>query len=209
MDGDLPPTIAERAAGPDVGSSDPRADWAARIADDLSRARSGELGALDGIVRELNPLLWHVARSQGLDSIEAADVVQTAWLELVGRLDVIRTPAALPGWLITVTKRESWRVSRQRRKTLATELPDLPDESEAIDHRLLTDQRDRVLWRCFQQLSARCRQLLRVVAAVDRPDYGQISEAMGMPLGSIGPTRGRCLTKLRELLTADPAWARS
>ncbi len=190
-----------------TSDQDLRAERTARLSAALDRARQGETGALDVVVRELNPLLWHVARSQGLTVTEAADVVQTAWLELVGRLEVIRTPAALSGWLVTVTKREAWRVSRLSRRTVATELPDLPDEAAVIDRGLLADQRDRALWRCFQQLTERCQTLLRVVANVERPDYQQISEAMEMPVGSIGPTRGRCLAKLRELLLADPGFA--
>jgi RNA polymerase sigma factor (sigma-70 family) len=187
---------------------DQRIERSTRLSAALARARSGDTSALDEVVRDFNPLLWHVARSQGLNATEAADVVQTTWLELVGRLDVIRTPAALPGWLITVTKREAWRVSRRdRRLADAAEMAELPAPDVEVDGRLLSDERDHALWRCFRRLSDRCQALLRVVANVERPDYQQISEAMGMPVGSIGPTRGRCLAKLRELLLADPGWA--
>jgi hypothetical protein len=80
------------------------------------------------------------------------------------------------------------------------------DPGPPPDQRLLTDERDRVLWGHFARLSQRCRELLGIVAQVSRPDYSAIAEALGMPHGSIGPTRGRCLTKLREMLLADPAW---
>ena len=69
---------------------------------------------------------------------------------------------------------------------------------------LIEDERDRVLWRAFHQLGDRCRELLRVVAMVERPDYAVVGEALGMPHGSIGPTRGRCLAKLRALLLRRP-----
>ena len=75
----------------------------------------------------------------------------------------------------------------------------------AAEAMLREDQRS--LWRSVSRLSERCQALLRIIAFVDRPDYGAVSEALGMPVGSIGPTRGRCLAKLRSLLTADPSWS--
>jgi RNA polymerase sigma factor (sigma-70 family) len=180
----------------------------ARVTSALARARAGEPEALDEVVRDLNPLLWHVARSQGLDASDAADVVQRTWLELITKLEAIHTPAALSGWLITVTKREAWRVSRLARRFTDEEVTAVSTAEVEIDHQLITDERDATLWRCFRQLSERCQALLRVVATADRPDYRQLSEALQMPVGSIGPTRGRCLSKLRELLLASPEWAR-
>jgi RNA polymerase sigma factor (sigma-70 family) len=187
------------------------AERSARLARCLDRARSGDARALDEVVRELNPVLWHVARAQDLTIEQAADVVQTTWLELLRRLDDIRSSGALTAWLVTATRREAWRVrDRQRRQTadgteaLATAVDPGPEPHE----HLITDERDRVLWRHFRTLPERCRTLLRVVAQVDRPDYAVVAEALGMPRGSIGPTRGRCLAKLREMLLADPAWSR-
>jgi RNA polymerase sigma factor (sigma-70 family) len=187
-----------------------RAERAARLAACLQRARDGERAALDEAVRELNPLLWHVARSQGLGTEEAADVVQTTWLELLRALDRIRTPEALTAWLVTTARRESWRVREQSRRQVpdsADALDGTPDPDPEPGERLLADERDRLLWRHFQRLPQRCRELLRVVAEVDRPDYARIAEALDMPHGSIGPTRGRCLAKLRALLAADPSWS--
>lgn len=188
------------------------ADRSGRLALCLERARAGELSALDGIVTELNPLLWHVARSQGLDREDAADVVQTTWLELVRRLHEIRSPGALTAWLVTATRREAWRF----RGRLRREVPDgadrpepAPDQSDEPVERLIADERDRALWRVFRALPERCRVLLRIVAHVERPDYSAVAEALDMPRGSIGPTRGRCLAKLRELLSADPEWRSS
>jgi RNA polymerase sigma factor (sigma-70 family) len=187
-----------------------RDDRAARLAACLERARAGERGALDPVVTELNPVLWHVARAQGLTAEEAADVVQTVWLQLLRRLGDIRSPRALTAWLVTAARRESWHVrdgSRRRVPDGAPALESAPDPGPELDERLLTDERDRVLWRHFRRLSERCRELLRIVAQVDRPDYTAVSEALGMPVGSIGPTRGRCLAKLREMLLADPGWS--
>jgi RNA polymerase sigma factor (sigma-70 family) len=180
---------------------------AERLADHLERARAGEAGALDAIVRELNPLLWHVARSQGVSPSDVPDVVQNTWLELVAHLDGIHNPRALTSWLVVTTKREAWRTNRKRQSTEPSDdLVDLADDAPELSTGLITDERDRALWHTFQQLSQRCRELLRIVAMVDRPDYSVVGEALGMPHGSIGPTRGRCLAKLRALLRADPLW---
>jgi RNA polymerase sigma factor (sigma-70 family) len=185
---------------------------AVRLGGYFERARNGEKAALHELVRELNPLLWHVARSQGLGVEDAADVVQTTWLELLRRLHEIRSPQALTAYLVTAARREAWHVrSRSRRQVadgtavLASAVDPGPEPSE----RLVFDERDQVLWRHFQRLPERCRTLLRVVAQVDRPDYSVVAEAMGMPRGSVGPTRGRCLAKLREMLLADPDWSAS
>lgn len=183
---------------------------AARLGACLERARSGDRGALDQVVRELSPLLWHVARAQGLTVEEAADVVQTTWLQLLHALHDIRSPHALTSWLVTAARREAWRVrtlARRQAPDQTAALDSSPDPGPEPVDRLLIDERDNALWRHFQRLPERCRALLRVVAHVDRPDYGAVAEALGMPRGSIGPTRGRCLAKLRELLAADPAWS--
>jgi RNA polymerase sigma factor (sigma-70 family) len=198
------------SADASAGAAATRTDRAARLARCLERARDGEPAALSEIVHELNPLLWHIARTQGLGTEEAADVVQTAWLELLRRLHEIRSPEALTAWLVTTTRREAWRV----RGRLANRADDGGDLLEAIadagpdaDELVLTEERHRVLRKHFRLLPERCRTLLRIVALVDRPDYTAVAEALGMPRGSVGPTRGRCLAKLREMLLADPAWS--
>ncbi|MGD0063064.1 MAG: sigma-70 family RNA polymerase sigma factor [Streptosporangiaceae bacterium] len=193
-----------------AGSGHAAADRAARLGACLGRARDGDTAALGEIVRELNPLLWHVARGEGLTAEESADVVQTSWLELLRRLHEIRSPQALTSWLVTATRREAWRVRKLTRRQAsdgAAQLEAVADPDPGPGERLLTDERDRVLWRHVQRLPERCRELLRIVAQVSRPDYAAVAEAMGMPVGSIGPTRGRCLAKLRELLQADPGWS--
>jgi RNA polymerase sigma factor (sigma-70 family) len=187
-------------------------DRRTRLARCLERARSGELSALDEVVRELNPLLWQVARAQNLNADQAADVVQTSWLELVRRLHEIRAPEALTAWLVTATRREAWRVRNWHRQHIpeGTQiLESTPDPGPEPHERLLSDERDRVLWRHFHRLPERCRALLRIVAQVERPDYSMVAEAMEMPRGSIGPTRGRCLARLREMLLADTEWSLS
>jgi len=196
-------------AGDAAEPLDARAERPARLARCLERARGGDIGALETVVRELNPLLWQVARAQGLAASDAADVVQTTWLELMKRLQEIRSPQALTAWLISTTKRGAWRANeRTRRAGVGSGVPEeMPDPAPAADEGLIAGERHRALWRHFQQLSRRCRELLRIVAMFDRPDYAMVSDALEMPRGSIGPTRGRCLEKLREMLLADPAWS--
>jgi RNA polymerase sigma factor (sigma-70 family) len=187
-------------------------DRAARVGACLVRAANGETAALDEIVRELNPLLWHVARGEGLGAEAAADVVQTTWLELLRRLRDIRSPGALTSWLVTTTRREAWRVRELSRRQVpdgSAQLESEPDPGPGPGERLFADERDQILWRHVQLLPERCRKLLRIVAHVARPDYAVVAEALGMPVGSIGPTRGRCLAKLREMLRADPGWSAS
>lgn len=200
-----PPAVTGTAA------EDARVNRAERLAAYLRQAQGGDVAALDPVVRELNPLLWHVARSQGLATEDAIDVVQTTWLELLKRLHEIRSPQALTMWLISTTRRGAWRAAIRRRREVASEtdemLGQVPDSTPDIDDRLDADARHRALWRHLQQLPERCRELLRIVAMVDRPDYDDVAAALGMPRGSIGPTRGRCLSKLRAMLTADPSWS--
>jgi RNA polymerase sigma factor (sigma-70 family) len=193
----------------DVRVDGARADRAARLGRCLELARAGALEALDPVVRELNPLLWHVARSEGLATEDAIDVVQTTWLELLRRLHDIRSPEALTAWLVATTRRAAWRTAAQRRRhpregmDALTALPDpQPDPAELA----VMDERDRTLMRHFARLPQRCQALLRMVAMVARADYDAVSEAMTMPRGSIGPTRARCLGKLRQALLADPTW---
>jgi RNA polymerase sigma factor (sigma-70 family) len=206
--------MATASTGGQASAEAARADRAVRLGGCLERARGGERGALDEVVRELNPLLWRVARAEGLGAEDAADVVQTVWLELVRRLDDIRSPQSLIGWLVTAARREAWRVHARlrRQRPAATGVPgpepeSVPDDAPEPSERLLTDERDRVLYEHFRRLSERCRFLLGIVAQAERPDYAMVSEALNMPHGSIGPTRGRCLAKLREMLLGDPRWS--
>jgi RNA polymerase sigma factor (sigma-70 family) len=163
---------------------------------------------MDELVDLLNPILWNVARAQGLTPPAAEDAVQTAWLRLVEHAERIEDPQTVMQWLLITTKRESWRVGRQgQRSSSAPDLGmDLQDGDPGPEGVAVLSERQRVLWGHLQTLPHKCRELLRVVAFADRPDYAQVSTALGMPVGSIGPTRGRCLAKLRSLLQGDPTW---
>jgi RNA polymerase sigma factor (sigma-70 family) len=186
-----------------------RADQPARserIAGLLDAARQGSEDALGQIVSELSPLLWQVARAAGLSTSDAEDVLQTVWMRLLAHLDDIHTSAALTGWLVITTRREAWRVSAAVRRQLPADtelLSMLPDQGPGSEEQVIIDDQRRILWQAIGQLSPRCQELLRIVAFVPRPDYAAVAAELGMPAGSIGPTRGRCLAKLRALLAGD------
>jgi len=191
-----------------------------RAAACFQRHLDGDRGAFDELVREVTPLLWHVVRGQGLNSSEAEDVVQCAWLALVRRAEAIEEPRAVVSWLVTTARRDAWRARRRDRPVRGDDLPASigqvdPGEVDWVasatpqttpDVAAELDAEAQVLWEHIAGLSERCRALLRVIAFADKPDYAAVSEALGMPIGSIGPTRGRCLAKLRVLLEADARW---
>jgi RNA polymerase sigma factor (sigma-70 family) len=169
----------------------------------FQRWRDGDQAAMDDLVTLLSPVLWQVVRACGLDREAAEDVVQTTWLALVRSRDSIAESRAVSGWLCTAARREAWRVSRQgtRQTPEADDVLDrhLPDEP-APEQRVVLDAENARLWDCLKQLPERCQRLLRIVAAEPRPDYSAIASDLDMPVGSIGPTRGRCLEKLRREL---------
>ncbi len=187
------------ADGPDLPTRTRWQEAAARF----ERWRDGDALAMDDLVRLMTPVLWQVVRAYGLDRALAEDVVQTTWLALVRQHDSITQPQAVAGWLMTTARREAWRVGRQQRRAD-------PAEPEALDPRLpvresAEDTAGRgeaaaELWQAVTRLTERCRRLLRVIAFEDRPDYARLAGELGMPVGSIGPTRQRCLAKLRTLL---------
>lgn len=165
-------------------------------------AASGERAAWESLVERYEGLLWGVARSHRLDCASASDVVQTTWLKLLEHVDGLRNPDALSGWLVTTARNECLRVLRHQSRTIPTEDDRIPQESvpSELDAQLLESERDAALWRAFATLSARCQTLLRMLASDPAPSYEDVGAALGMPIGSIGPTRGRCLATLRRAM---------
>ncbi|HZN73320.1 MAG TPA: sigma-70 family RNA polymerase sigma factor [Micromonosporaceae bacterium] len=193
-----------------VARTDEPADFVGRPARLLIRARAGDRSAISELVRLMTPLVWNVVRAQGLDRPTAEDATQNVWLDLLRGGDEIRSPQALTRWLVTVSRREAIRLRDQQRRSQPVDpvTLDLPDEANLMEERVSQDDQYRRLWAHVQRLPHRCRMLLRIVAFVDRPDYDMVSQELKMPRGSIGPTRGRCLNKLRLLLASDPGWSR-
>lgn len=169
----------------------------------LAAASGGDQQAWDRLVDRFARLVWSIARSFRLSDADAADVCQTTWLRLVEHLDAIKDPDRLAGWLATTTRRESITVLRKRdREVPVFEGPDEEDEDEDQNPETQTIAQDeyRELWNAFAGLSERCRDLLRVLAVSPLENYAQIASALAMPVGSIGPTRARCLERLRARL---------
>jgi RNA polymerase sigma factor (sigma-70 family) len=168
----------------------------------LKAAAAGDQAAWDELVRRHTSLLWSIARSYRLGNADASDVVQTTWLRLVEHMDKIADPERLPGWLATTARRECIHLMRRtdRHAEAPTELPDLQDDGPEPDAALLRNERDAELWRALARLDERCRRLLRVLMSDPPPAYADVAEALGMKIGSIGPTKGRCLDKLRALV---------
>ena len=179
--------------------------------DDLERllaaASDGDQAAWNTIVDRYNRLLWAIARGYGLDSTNAADVVQTTWLRLVENLDRIAEPARLAAWLATTARRECLQVLRRTKRESPAQTPEYlagtPDNARELDAGLLDAERDAALWRTFGELPERCQLLLRVLMATPPPTYAEVAEALDIPIGTIGPTRKRCLAHLRRLAQDD------
>ena len=191
-------------------NADPVSESLASRAASLFRAfREGDEARMGDLVALVTPILWHTARAQRLERELAEDVVQTSWLALVRSADSIADPQAVLQWLIVTVRREAWRVVKRdaRVEPREFESDDVPTSPEAApEEQVLRDDNASRLWQHVAHLNDRCRELLRVIAFAERPDYASVAESLGMPVGSIGPTRGRCLAKLRQLLTDDPAW---
>lgn len=166
----------------------------------IHAAASGDQAAWDEIVDRFSGLVWATARAHRLSRDEAADVAQTTWLRLVENLDRIRDPDRLGAWLATTARRESLRAIRRGTREQPSDELDLfqAPTGDAFDRLLLDRERDGALWRAFATLSDRCKTLLRLLVADEEPSYEEIGAALGMPVGSIGPTRIRCLDKLRR-----------
>jgi RNA polymerase sigma factor (sigma-70 family) len=174
----------------------------------LVAARAGDRAAFAALVNDLTPLVWHVARSSGLSRIEAEDVGQTVWLQLLRHIHRLDDPRALAAWLITTTRREAIHTRRRTERTRTTELTDtLSGELAATDPSpedlVLRGDRDRAIWTAFHRLTPRCQELLRLTVLSGRAEYRVVAEAMDVPVGGIGPTRGRCLKTLREYYEAE------
>jgi RNA polymerase sigma factor (sigma-70 family) len=173
------------------------------VTDLVTRARNGDTGAWDDLVERYAPLVWAICREHRLSAADADDVSQNVWLRLVSQLDRIRAPAALGGWLATTTRRECVRVLRVvRGPHAAGYLPDAADipaeEAWMVEQELLEAERHAALSEAFARLPPGCQQLIGKLIEDPPSSYAQISASLGIPVGSIGPRRARCLDKLRS-----------
>lgn len=183
----------------------------------VAAAAGGDETAWRALVDRYSGLVWSVIRAFRLDGADAADVFQTAWLRLAENISRINDPDRVGAWLATVARREcilnikvgartvsigdmsTFDVMAQDRECFADADPTgeviLAAEQEQED-----TARSVALWDAFETMPGRCRELLRVLIASPPPSYADVAAALDMPIGSIGPTRARCLGRLRAEL---------
>lgn len=174
----------------------------------VTGARNGDQQAWNALVERYSPLVWSICRRCRLSQADAEDVFQTVWMLLVDHLDSLCDPAALGGWLSTTTRRECFRMSRANSQHSAAEQAygreSLLDQlTETADHGLLAAERTATLREAFTRLPPGYQRLIALLATDPPTPYAEISRRLGVSVGSIGPSRIRCLDRLRR----DPAVA--
>ena len=191
------------SANPDrEKTTDPMRD-APVVADLVTRARYGDKQAWDALVERYAPLIWSTCRRYRLGRADADDVGQSVWLQMVDHLHAIRDPAALAGWLATTTRRECSRAVRAPRGLPADGyLSDARAVSNppgaTPEQELLVSERHATLREALMDLPPCCQQLIALLTEDPPVPYAQISAQLGIPVGSIGPDRARCLGRLRR-----------
>lgn len=176
------------------------------IVDLVRRARSGDQAAWDEIVERFAPLVWAICMRHRLSTADADDVGQSLWLGLLEHLDSLREPAALPGWIATTTRRECLKVhDAARRRQVPVDPAATDDEvlgadptAPPVDEGLLAEERCAAVRAAFAALAPQCRRLLALLVSDPPLPYVRIAEMLGVPVGGLGPTRARCLDKLRR-----------
>lgn len=165
----------------------------------LDHAARGWESAWRDIVRGYTPLVRAVCLRSGIRGMDADDVAATVWLRLVLNLRSIREPAALPGWLATTARRECFRVMRSRDRHTPTADEPTDQAEPAADVPLLDAERHEALREALVLLPRRDRELLSLLFSDPPTPYDTIVENLGIPRGSIGPTRRRCLARIRRI----------
>jgi RNA polymerase sigma factor (sigma-70 family) len=165
-------------------------------------AATGDQRAWDRLVQEFSGMLWAVARAHRLSDPDASDVVQTTWLRLLEHLGGLKDPTRVGAWLATTARRECLRALRRAHRDVLLGEDPVEYESPGLapDDELLLGERDQTLWRSFARLRESDQSLLRLLVADPQPSYEEISAALEVPIGSIGPTRARALQRLRNEL---------
>jgi RNA polymerase sigma factor (sigma-70 family) len=168
----------------------------------VTRASGGDQDAWYEIVDRYAPLVYTICTRYRLSKHDVEDVAQNVWLLLVEQLGKLREPAALPGWLATTTTRECLRVvtAANKAERLGTGLDDsvLFIDDAAIDEEILMAEQNAALRAAFAELPPRCQQLLSMLISDPPHSYAEIHARLGIPVGSIGPQRARCLERMRR-----------
>jgi RNA polymerase sigma factor (sigma-70 family) len=170
----------------------------------VARAADGDEGAWDEIVDRYAPLVWSICARYRLSAADIEDVGQTIWVGLVKQLGKLREPAALPGWLSTTTRRECVRLLKEskRYEPFGAEPEDsllaAEADPELVEEEVLKAERHARLRAALAELPEESRRLLTLLVSDPPLTYAEIGARLGIPPGSIGPTRGRCLDRLRR-----------
>jgi RNA polymerase sigma factor (sigma-70 family) len=169
----------------------------------VARAVGGDQKAWNGLIERYAPLVWSICVRYQLSRPDIDDVGQSVWLLLVENIGKLRDAAALPGWLATTTKHECLRVLRAAQRHDHADLPpeeQMPEDPDAatIEQEVILAERNAALRAAFAELAPGCHELLSMLIADPPLSYVQVSTRLGKPVGSIGPTRARCLDRLRQ-----------
>jgi RNA polymerase sigma factor (sigma-70 family) len=170
----------------------------------IRRVALGDRDAYNTLVESYTPLVWSVCISAGLGSTDSEDVVQGVWLRVVQHLAALREPEKFPGWLATIARNECVAVIRRTiraRSTVAASASDLATDKAygaSADKTLLENERSQAVRSALANLDVRCRELLSMLHASPPVSYADIGQSLSIPVASIGPTRSRCLDKLRR-----------
>jgi RNA polymerase sigma factor (sigma-70 family) len=165
-----------------------------------ARAADGDQAAWNTLIDEFGGVVWATTRVYRLSDADAADVFQTTWMRLVEKLDGIQDPTRLGGWLATTARHESLNIIRRAVRLIprSDDLPDLPSDDPHPAERLSTEQNVLDVQTALERLGPRDRALLQMLTADPTPSYAEISAALGIAIGSIGPMRARALSRLRR-----------
>ena len=168
----------------------------------VAQAREGVAAAWEALIARFGGLVAAIARRCRLSDADVAEVCQTTWLRLVENLDRIEQPERIGAWLATTSRRESLRIATRQVVVSANDLVYFiaDDKADPLDAALLRGEQEIAIRKAAEQLSPRCQRLLGLLMGDDDLPYKEIAEQLNMPIGSIGPTRGRCLDHLREIL---------
>ena len=174
----------------------------------VQRAAEGDQWAWERLVNQYARLIWAMTRDFKLVESDAADVAQVTWLRLLEHIDSLEHPARVGSWLATTARHECLRSMAARKKIVLVHDDSALNgvaahQQPEVDERLLADERAQEVREALARLPWRWRRLLELLMADPPASYAEISDQLGLPVGSIGPTRGRCLARLRDLLQAS------
>ncbi len=177
------------------------------VAQLVGRAAAGDRQAWERLVDQYARLIWAITRDHKLGESDAADVAQVTWLRLLEHIHCLEHPERVGSWLATTARHECLRNLAARKKVVLTDEDHIPQDAPArqpeIDERLLAAERAQTVRDALSYLPPRWQQLLHLLMADPPASYTEISDQLGLPVGSIGPTRQRCLARLRKLLYAE------